>query len=615
MIIFLASCAILPVGGGEKCTSHKDKNDDGVCDSAGCGKSFADGCDRHRDANDDEKCDNEGCGKAFSDGKEIPVVEKAPTYLGTHCDKNTDGECDLCGNPFTFGDGEVAEYTAAISLHRGVEYDITDILSDTFDLDGAVWSSDCESLVSVNGGIFSAKKCGNTTVSLKDAEGKICTVSVCVSVYVNDSGFDISSVIDSSTHKVSSEREANELIDLAIFNHVAELKLDFSSFGSSYIAYKDFHIEYELTSHVSLTKSYYESTPHLLTIRITYKSDTATTYAEKTPLNTYPDVINGNHALRLEAESKENARADDFDGFAIYKSNSGKRSVRNSEELWWALEHNYLPTFPNEFTAAEKYFEEAKAVLREIIYDGMSDYEKLLSIYEYLVSNVEYDYDALDGIDAENPRSDMCYYLEGVFERGRAVCDGKSKAFLLLCKIEGIECVRDFGEGYSGVGHAWNYVKLDGKWYLVDTTDGDAKQTAISGIGQFFGSGVEYTTYTPFLAPLSYHKSKYKYSSLFEDISSLGGSYHSESFIDMSPSGADYDFRINSDAELANLVRAVISSGISGDVMFTLTISPSVRWNIVIDEVLAEYSSSAKFSAFIGETNGLSVRFLLFRGL
>ena len=39
--------------------------------------------------------------------------------------------------------------------------------------------------------------------------------------------------------------------------------------------------------------------------------------------------------------------------------------------------------------------------------------------------------------------------------------------------MEGIECVRVTGKKLeSGVAHAWNKVKLGGRWYIIDVTSG-----------------------------------------------------------------------------------------------------------------------------------------------
>lgn len=611
----MSSCSFLPSLDGDEgaiCKKHADKNDDGICDTVGCGKPYTDGCDRHRDSDDDGICDTADCFAAYTDGNEMPNIDSEITCGGTHLDADGDGKCDECGNSYLGGG---AAYTLSVGVFRGTSYDLSDAVSSVIKLDGAVWESACDSVVSVSDGKIRAEKCGKTLVTVTDSDGNVCEITVKVSVFVNDTGFDISGVNDKETYKVKSEYEANRLLDEAIFNHTSELKLDFSSFGSSYVAFNEFDIEYELSNHVSITKSYYENTPHLLSLKITYNSDAASAFTQKTEANTYLTPINGNFYLRQELT--DGKRADDFDGFAIYKNNSGKRSVRNSEELWWALEHNYLPTFSGEYTAAEKYFEEAKTILREIIREGMTDYEKLLAIYEYLICAVEYDYDAYNNMNTESASKDMCYYLEGVFERGRAVCDGKSKAFVLLCRIEGIECVRDFGsgKGSDGVGHAWNYVKLGGEWYLVDTTEGDAKQLSTSGIGKFFGCGVEYTSYEPFLTRVSYHKAKYDYSSVHTQISGSVGSKFTEDVLSEGPEGELFDYNITSNAELECLVRAILGSDASDDVIFILTIDSQVAWNLVIDAVIEDLSAEAQYTAFKSNSGTSDVNYLIFKSL
>ena len=57
----------------------------------------------------------------------------------------------------------------------------------------------------------------------------------------------------------------------------------------------------------------------------------------------------------------------------------------------------------------------------------------------------------------ESCKANVFLDLENQF----AVCDGLSKAYVLLCAIEGIDCVKVNGKA-DGAGHAWNKV------YLVD---------------------------------------------------------------------------------------------------------------------------------------------------
>jgi Uncharacterized protein involved in cytokinesis, contains TGc (transglutaminase/protease-like) domain len=101
----------------------------------------------------------------------------------------------------------------------------------------------------------------------------------------------------------------------------------------------------------------------------------------------------------------------------------------------------------------------------------------------------------------------------------RAVCDGYSKAFLLLCEKEGIECLIDQGSALpSTEGHAWNYVKMDnGKWYGIDVTWNDNNDNGyfLLGADTFFSSHMRGTylkdgsVYWPFNLPETFSKDKY----------------------------------------------------------------------------------------------------------
>lgn len=169
------------------------------------------------------------------------------------------------------------------------------------------------------------------------------------------------------------------------------------------------------------------------------------------------------------------SREDDFDDFNINKVTKTYQ-VRTTEQLYYVLEKGYRPIFSEENTEAERIYNKAKAVLKTIISDDDNDIEKLHKIYHYIIMNVTYDATLFNAV-IENPNADLSnykgFYLEGVFDDNRAVCDGISKAFLVLANIEGITCVQVTGKAKEGgYGHAWNKVRIDGKWYNIDPTGG-----------------------------------------------------------------------------------------------------------------------------------------------
>ena len=168
------------------------------------------------------------------------------------------------------------------------------------------------------------------------------------------------------------------------------------------------------------------------------------------------------------------ARQSGFEDFAI-NAREGV-SVSTSDQLFFAIEAGYRP-LPVEGSVAEKLYELAKDVCRTYIDDGMTDYEKVHTIYDWLGKNVIYDYNIVSEMAGIEP-SDAAYnkfysydsfYLEGVLENGVAVCNGIAKTFVVLCGIEGITALKVNGQA-SGGAHAWNKVLINGKWYIVDST-------------------------------------------------------------------------------------------------------------------------------------------------
>lgn len=93
-------------------------------------------------------------------------------------------------------------------------------------------------------------------------------------------------------------------------------------------------------------------------------------------------------------------------------------------------------------------------------------------VHNYLIQNIEYDYDALQNPDAY-PES---FTIQGIFERKKAVCEGIAKAFKLLCDragagnvyvVEGTASREEFG---NFIPHAWNIVRFGVTYSHVDVT-------------------------------------------------------------------------------------------------------------------------------------------------
>ncbi len=105
-----------------------------------------------------------------------------------------------------------------------------------------------------------------------------------------------------------------------------------------------------------------------------------------------------------------------------------------------------------------------------------SDYEKAKQVHDIIVLNCEYDIDAYNATII-NPNSGMklAHTVYGCLVEGKAVCEGYAKAYMYIMNRLGIECGYVTGTGTditsnsSGL-HGWNYINLEGDYYMVDVT-------------------------------------------------------------------------------------------------------------------------------------------------
>ncbi|MDE6775024.1 MAG: hypothetical protein K2J37_01770 [Ruminococcus sp.] len=123
-------------------------------------------------------------------------------------------------------------------------------------------------------------------------------------------------------------------------------------------------------------------------------------------------------------------------------------------------ELSYTPRYRISIEQEEYMTQKIAEVLDELNIDGMDDYNKLKTIYEYIINHVDYAYGSSD---------ELRYTAYGALADGTAVCQGYAVLLYRMAKEAGISC--RFVSGIAGGGaHAWNIAEINGIYYYLDST-------------------------------------------------------------------------------------------------------------------------------------------------
>ena len=109
--------------------------------------------------------------------------------------------------------------------------------------------------------------------------------------------------------------------------------------------------------------------------------------------------------------------------------------------------------------------ERVKQIKKSEAIKEKNKFERVKAVHAWMVSNIRYDYSHY--LKNKLPRS--AYTVKGALLKKLCVCMGYALAFKKLMKAYHIPCKVVRGKA-GGEGHAWNMVKLSGKWYHVDVT-------------------------------------------------------------------------------------------------------------------------------------------------
>lgn len=105
--------------------------------------------------------------------------------------------------------------------------------------------------------------------------------------------------------------------------------------------------------------------------------------------------------------------------------------------------------------------------------------EKARAIYVWIAEHIRYDIKTFEDVqDRDFAKVAKRIEPAAVLKRQKGICEGYAALFGALCQSAGLTCLKVDGQTKSpkgrveATGHAWNLVRADGEWGLVDATWG-----------------------------------------------------------------------------------------------------------------------------------------------
>ena len=146
---------------------------------------------------------------------------------------------------------------------------------------------------------------------------------------------------------------------------------------------------------------------------------------------------------------------------------------------------NYSMTYYDTAEQQKKMDKAVDDLLDDLDLEGLTDYEKIWGVYDYMTENIVYDYEHL---------GDNSYMLQytayAALVNGTSVCQGYANLFYRLALELDVDARIVVGWGNGGP-HAWNIVELGDKYYCLDAT-WDASWAQAGWGYQYFLRGTSY---------------------------------------------------------------------------------------------------------------------------
>lgn len=196
----------------------------------------------------------------------------------------------------------------------------------------------------------------------------------------------------------------------------------------------------------------------------------------KTQFNQLLKTDNGEEKLNISFQSAWNAFSYDYPGVFYIDVTKLILTTQTTTIAGFSTHRVSLSNDSNEdyfaegitsevdLRSKEKYVQIARNRIVQSL-QGYSQYEQLKYLHDWIIDNFEY--------DTTYKRKDI-HNVYGAFANQKVVCEGYARTLKYVLDGLGIENVLVSGTATNSSGetesHAWNYVKIDEKWYAVDVT-------------------------------------------------------------------------------------------------------------------------------------------------
>lgn len=161
------------------------------------------------------------------------------------------------------------------------------------------------------------------------------------------------------------------------------------------------------------------------------------------------------------------------------KSLQTKRTTKKRKKIPKTIKPDnfaYLDKYARE--TPDKYSHDNVSLAEYLEKTAKSDLEKARLIYSWIATHIRYDDEGFNTGEYKNESTDS------ILTRRTAVCDGFSSLFQDLGLLMGLEVekISGYAKGYeyqsgdkfSDTNHAWNAVKIEDNWQLIDVTWGSS---------------------------------------------------------------------------------------------------------------------------------------------